>query len=169
MEERIVSLNELKTHLRITETTDDTLLASLLSAAEDQVESFIGYSIYHGDYEEEYQPSGIIPLRHGPCLSVTSIEDEDGKSYENFSIRPLGILKLEDYGGETLTISYKGGYELAPEALKLAVKIIVESLYNRLGSHGIVNERTGNYSAQYVDDIPPTAKTLLAPYRRIRL
>lgn len=169
MEERIVSLNELKTHLRITETTDDTLLASLLSAAEDQVENFIGYSIYHGDYEEEYQPSGIIPLRHGPCLSVTSIEDEDGKSYENFSILPLGILKLEDYGGETLTISYEGGYSLVPEALKLAVKIIVESLYNRLGSHGIVNERTGNYSAQYVDDIPPTAKTVLSPYRRIRL
>jgi len=43
MEERIVSLNELKTHLRITETDDDTLLASLLSAAEDQVENYIGY------------------------------------------------------------------------------------------------------------------------------
>lgn len=169
MEERIVSLNELKTHLRITETTDDTLLASLLSAAEDQVENFIGYSIYHGDYEEEYQPSGLIPLRHGPCLSVTSIEDEDGKSYENFSILPLGILKLEDYGGETLTISYEGGYDLIPEALKLAVKIIVESLYNRLGSHGVVNEKTGTYQAQYVDDIPPTAKTVLSPYRRIRL
>lgn len=169
MEERIVSLPELKTHLRITETTDDTLLASLLSAAEDQIENYIGYSIYYGDYEEEYQPSGLIPLRHAPCLSVESIEDEDGKSYENFSILPLGILKLEDYGGETLTISYEGGYSLIPEALKLAVKIIVESLYNRLGSHGIVNERTGNYSAQYVDDIPPTAKTVLSPYRRIRL
>lgn len=169
MEERIVSLNELKTHLRITETTDDTLLASLLSAAEDQVENFIGYSIYHGDYEEEYQPSGIIPLRHGPCLSVESIEDEGGKSYENFSILPLGVLKLEDYGGETLTISYEGGYSLVPEALKLAVKIIVESLYNRLGSHGVVNEKTGTYQAQYVDDIPPTAKTVLSPYRRIRL
>ena len=169
MEERLVSLTELKTYLRVDDTADDALIASLLSAVEDQVENFIGYSIYHGTYEEEYEPSGIVALRHAPCVSVTSIEDEDENEYEDYEILPQGVLKLADYGTSTLTITYEGGYEIIPEALKLAVKLIVESLYNRLGSHGVSFERTNGYQAQYVDDIPPTAKTLLAPYRRIRL
>lgn len=169
MEERLVSLTELKTYLRVDDTADDTLIASLLSAAEDQVENFIGYSIYHGTYEEEYEPSGIIALHHAPCISVASIEDEDGNEYEDYEILPQGVLKLADYGTSTLTITYEGGYETIPEALKLAIKLIVESLYNRLGSHGVSSERTGNYQVQYVEDIPPTVKAILNPYRRIRV
>lgn len=175
-ETRIVSLTELKNHLRITDTNDDTLLSSLLSAAEDQVESYLGYSIAHSDeYEEEYEIKKLIYLNHAPCVSVESIIDKDDEEYDDndYTILPLGIIRLSGTisgeEGEILTITYEGGYESAPEAIKLAVKIIVESLYNRLGSHGAKSENTGGYSVQYVDDIPPTAKTLLGPYRRIRI
>jgi uncharacterized phiE125 gp8 family phage protein len=72
----LVSLAEVKTHLRITRTQDDEILRSLILAASDACESAEGTNrLWHRRVitGEQHDVSGYITLTHRPVQSITAI------------------------------------------------------------------------------------------------
>ena len=84
----VLTLAEAKRYLRITHTSDDTLIQGLMDAAEDFAEQVCGIKLTEASHTEHLD-GGEISLwpSHGPVISITSVTDsetdtvEDGDNY----------------------------------------------------------------------------------------
>lgn len=79
-----VTLADARLHLRVTDTSEDTLIASLTTAAREYCEHYLQRSIGSQTLElalDEF-PEGAIELEHGPCISITSIKYIDTAGVE---------------------------------------------------------------------------------------
>ena len=175
----ITSKDELKPFLDIelSDTDNDTLIHSVLKAADSKVKNYLRYNpeaVVTTSEEKRVYKSRFVPLDHGPITTIVSITDSNGVAYETdeYRIAEKGIVEfLGALSATTINITYSGGYgeNDMPEDLKLAVWVIAESLYNRRGSFGAKKESIFSYSIDYHDDIPPDAKAILNDYRRVLL
>lgn len=79
-----VTVDELKAHLRVTSTADDTYLASLVSAAREYVEQQTGRALAEQTREytaDAFPSNGVLRLGLAPVVSISSVNylDEDGE------------------------------------------------------------------------------------------
>jgi uncharacterized phiE125 gp8 family phage protein len=78
-----VSLAELKTHSRVTISTDDTYLTDLIKAARQKAESFLRRTIITTEYDlylDDFPSTTAIALTRPPIQSVTSVKYVDTDS-----------------------------------------------------------------------------------------
>ncbi len=100
-----ITVAELKTHLRITSSDDDTYLGNLLNAVFDYASNFCGYelrkSVVDYFFEDTTNSKLHIPAR---ILSLTTVKYRDSNG-------DIQTLAATDYD-EVLTISANYGYDV---------------------------------------------------------
>ena len=168
----MLSLSEVKEHLRVEVTDDDTLIGNLLTAAYSFVEKYCDSTILDTekvDYLDCFQ-SEII-LKNSPAQSITSIayndEDSAAQSQTDYYLdtrEQRAVLKPEyndswpstdnTYGN--VVITYQAGYASTPEQVNQAVLMIIGSLYEQRENHII---------GVSIDKVPMSVELLLEPYR----
>lgn len=149
-----VTAAEAKLWARITTSSDDAIITSLITAARMLCENitkkaFITTSLYL--WLDEFPSDGIIEIPRPPLQSVTSVKYQDTSNVQQtLSASYYGVITASEYGkiqraynvswpatlsypGSVL-IEYKAGYgdaaSTVPEIIKTAIKVLVAHWYD---------------------------------------
>lgn len=172
----VLSLSDVKNHLRITGTDDDDALRLMVAGIREKTETFLGKTLITSTWELKLDCfESIIYLPMSPVQSITSIQyvDTDGntQSFTDFQVDRQGRLK-PSYNNDwpdtrkqfdAVTITYVAGETHAGNVktdIKLAMLLWV-------GACEI--NREDNVIGTTVATIPESARNLLMPYRTIKL
>jgi uncharacterized phiE125 gp8 family phage protein len=163
-----VSVDDVKTHLRITGEDEDNYLFSLIEAATAYIDGPHGIGIALMPQTWEYSlkglwPSFTIPLY--PVQSVDKIEwtDRDGTAQSSTNIRfdkrtnpchAYHDLRATPHEG-SVVVTFTAGFATVPADLRQAILMIVGHLYANA-------EAT---SAVKLENVPMAVDTILARYR----
>jgi len=126
----LASLQEVKTYLEISDTSQDEKINLLLQAADEYVKKACGRQFEYGTYTEKLRfYDGIGYLNETPIEAINSVKDLNGNSYTvSYIVADSGVVVLEADLDSIATVEYVGGYQTIPNDLKLAVIRIVEYL-----------------------------------------
>ena len=121
-----VSLTEIKKHLRIDHSDEDTLLSSYITAAREQAEHLTGRAFGERQLKlTTLQGCMQIVLPYPPLVSVDSVNvGGETASYTLDDVEPAVVILDEDPGDEPVTITYTTGSPV-PERAKHAIKVLV--------------------------------------------
>lgn len=171
-----VSLAEAKAHLRLTQSDDDTYIASLITTARRMIESRLSLAIMPQTwalFADGWPDDGTF---HLPLHPVTSVEDiavfgdddvaatlEPSHFYLDTASRPARLVlrqgRIFNPPGRRangIRISFVAGYDSVPAELKQAMLIAIADWFARRG-----DDSGGN--------LPPGAIELMQPFRLARL
>lgn len=177
-----VSTATAKAHLRVTGSAEDTLVATLVTAARRSAERFTGRALapttFTATYDRrEFALSGVVvDLPRGPVSAVNTVTayDEEGDA----TVVDAGAYTLagdrltaseatdaadwpDDYRAhDALAVEYVAGYAELPEDIEAAVLLTVADLYEN---------RSTAVVGTVVAQLPTTARSLLGPYKLFRL
>lgn len=147
----VVSLSELKAHLRVDGDEDDTLIMALEQSAVAHLDGWrgvLGRCILHQTWQVDYPAAGTFLL---PFPDVTAVEASAGTA--TLSHDSLGSrVTLTEAATVTLLVAMP---EDALEAVRLIIKLLVGHWYEH---------REGS-SATALRDAPLAVDTLLSPLR----
>ena len=186
----LVSLAEAKTFLKISASSEDSVIEDFINRASIWANDYTGRRLKSRSNSDTYDGDGsdLLLLRDYPLSGLlTDLRIDDG-TYEgappstNSSDYTLnsqsGLIKLKNgvlfvKGFQNVAITYTAGYTTAPETVKEAVLLYVGHLYRRQYADqkfGVQSETVGDRTTTYgTDDIIPKAKALLNPYRSERV
>ena len=142
-----VSLNEMKSYLKVDFATDDTLITQMIKSARELCEEFTGRSFVESDvlWIVDAEAGDVIRL---PYPDIYEVFDSAGISFSGVSI----VRAIFQYSG-TFEIEYTTAGN-CPEGVKLAImKAVAESYENREntsdGSLSRLPENTYNLLMRY--------------------
>lgn len=167
-----VLLEEAKAHLRVLHDAEDELIESLISAARQYAEGYTRRSLVPQTWRLTLDafPRGPIYLPRPPLIEVVEVAYTDGngvaRTVADFStiLHPARPFIAPAYGAEwpiardsygAVTVTYRAGYPVLPEALREAVLLLLGSDYKHRES--VI---TGTIVAEL-----PAAKRRLNMYR----
>ncbi len=163
-----VSVAELKARLRVTHDAEDDLIAALIPAARQRVESELGLALQPTGFSETFDPYvERVALSRAPRVAVGAVSVGDGAggwtaldpaawrlSADDRPTRVQAPSVVCGLCAGALRVDYTAGFADCPAALKEAVLALAVEAYERRG------------------DPAPTlaaAAAWLAPFRRGRL
>jgi uncharacterized phiE125 gp8 family phage protein len=176
--EPFVELDTAKAHLRVTDDTEDTLIAAYIAAACGHIDGPAGWlNRAIGQQTLEMRGSFFTgcdwALPFPPVTSVISVKylDSDGAEQtldpDQYDVR--GNVVARAYGtswpssrstAETVRVRYEAGYEVIPPAIIAATLLMVGDLYNfRETAVG------GQGAAAVAVPMSTAVEALLAPFR----
>lgn len=135
-----VSLTDVKAHLNMTGSGNDTELQRFIDAAETAIGHRVGPLTPESRVEKHNGGSSVIVLRSPRAVSLTSIAYADGSTYSSSDYdldTDTGVLYLA-YGGtysrypggqRNVTVAYQAGWSSLPADLVQAVKELVRHLW----------------------------------------
>jgi hypothetical protein len=156
----IDTLSNLKLHLNVTGSGDDTRLTALQSAAEAFIESHLNRSFAGGTFVE-YHPGGrrVLMLRNYPVTAVTSLKVDATYTFGADTVRPAsdyvlhadrGLVEalhgaflpprpgfrlvLEDHP-RSVQVTYTTAADAAPTDIKRALAELVGHWYRQANTH----------------------------------
>lgn len=175
----LVTLSEAKAYTRVTSSSEDTLMQTLLDGAESFVEQHGGVSLTSSSFTDNVAGGGtlLIPSRH-PVTAVSSIVDEwasETEAEDSYEITEdyMGIRRVVSglsyfldnpskwgRGLGRYTVTYTAGYDgethTAPASLKTAVLELVARHYRLRGGQTGENAQNLNITfasfRNFVDD-----------------
>jgi len=175
---QIVSTADLKEHLRITFSDDDTYIASLEKAAVRRLEEYTNLLLLNSTVRQYgFEFSDLEVLFKGPYYpeGITKVYSYIGGSWVLISASdiefitkslPMRVYKMPDATLSTpddvkqkYYCEYQLGYETAdeiPDPLIQAIKIMVADMYEN---------RQSVIVGRQVSEIPKTAEYLMMPYK----
>ncbi|MFJ4990066.1 hypothetical protein ACIP9H_40500 [Streptomyces sp. NPDC088732] len=176
----ILSLRDMKNHLRITSTSTDDELRGWIESVTEDIEGFAGVCVRRTFTERIDVPahgSTTLMLRKPPVLSLTSLVAirSGGPAYDpsEFDVDSSGVIERLD-GGRIygpLRAVYVAGRTIIPPTIRDASKLIVQHLWRTkyggsratagAGEDFLVTEPTGGFGYA----IPNRALQLLEPHR----
>ena len=173
-----VTLAEVKNHLRITHTDEDTLITEYLLAAVAVVEHRGQIAMLTQTWRLTFDclPRDVVELPRAPvtAIATVTVKDTDGvrqsvdpSAYEfapgtTGRLRPIAAWPAPGIQTGGVEIDFTAGYGAAadvPADLKQAVKLIAAHFY----------EARENVSEASLKLVPQAADALIAPYRRVAL
>jgi len=176
----LVTLDQVKTWLGITDTESDALLATLAGAASDAcVSAMGGRDLLRSTRTEALSGTGsdLIPVNHTPIRSVTSVTIGTAAlavtsyTFDDNAIYLLNGGRIER-GRKNVTVVYSGGLDDIPDPVSLAARYTVKAMWDaRLTDMNTTSESfpgiggSGFWPAG-PGAVPPQARALLAPYAR---
>ena len=179
-----LSVTEAKAYLRVDHADEDTLIASLVTAARLHTEVALGRRLITQDWSlffDAWPHSKIVEIDLGPIQAVTQISTfaEDATetifgSENYFADLVSDPGRIVRNGGATwpapgrqingIKITFTAGYGDAagdvPEPLRQALLLLVAHWYER---------REPVILGETAIQVPETVQSLLLPYRRVRL
>ena len=142
-----ITLEEVKSHLRIINDEEDDYIKSLITTARQDCEKFQNRAYYTQKWKlalDKLQ-NGIITIPRPPCQSIDRIvlvnnegTEHEVTDYETDLISEPARLKIEDYPSVNLQemsglqIEYTAGYETVddiPDNVKHAIKLLIGEWY----------------------------------------
>jgi len=169
-----LALEEAKGFLRVEHDADDALIAALIRAARAAVEARTGRALMTRGFRlalDAWPDDGVVRVPIAPLAAIgeVAVADPagdfvpvDGAAADLAGGRvyfkaprprpgvPVAGIRIEGTAG------YGADPEDVPEALRLAVRLLVEDWYERRGGEGR-------------RDMPPAVLTLIEPFREVRL
>lgn len=163
----MVSLAELKAHLRVEDGGEDALLAGWLRAATEAVEQELGQLLIMREVEElGWVRCGAARLTLGPVQGLLAVEARDGAggwvALDGHALKrgPARVVGAGLVEGDELRLRYRAGlgadWNAVPDMLRQAVV--------RLAAHFHAHRDSSEAPA-----MPPAVRQLLAPARVRRL
>lgn len=143
-----VTLEEAKTHLRVTDTSEDTYIQGIIEAAQEMAEGHTGRTLIDSEWEWTLQEfTEYIILPKVPVTSITAIKYKDSNGVEatipaeDYWLResePAVIIHKDAWpevgeGIDGIKITFKAGYAnpgKVPAAIKAAMYLIIGKLYD---------------------------------------
>ena len=185
------SLADIKTHLGITGSGEDTFIGNLQDQIDAAIDAYCdrpdGFaSATHTSYLDGGAVSTLL-LRNTTITSITSVHDDLNRAFDSGSliaaddynfIADTGELNLItsnfnnrqgtfQNGTGNVKVIYVGGYSTIPEDIQLAAIVLISKYFNLRRSAGISQMSAGGLSLSFDHGFPPEAKTLLKKYREI--
>jgi uncharacterized phiE125 gp8 family phage protein len=179
-----VSVSEVKNHLRVTDNSEDALLAGLITSARKIVEQFTRRTLVNQTwrlYLDQFPYRSTIELPFPPLASVTHIKyyDQDGalqtlpaSEYQTDNRSTPGLIVLTENGAWPLTegdkvnaveIEFIAGYGATAAAVPSPIRLAITHLV----SHWFENREP--FSSGQMYQVPSTFEMILMPYRFLRL
>lgn len=182
-----VNLTDVKSHLRISSTAEDSLLNGFISGARQRIEAITNrklinqtWKVYYDDWPiDDCLTLPYTPLSTGTAPIIT-YEDAEKTSYalsstawrsDSVTEPPRLCLEYND-SWPTVTLNkinpisaqFVCGYSTAsssavPESIQIALKMIVGHWYENREEYAV------GYGGMDVKEIPGAVNALLAPYR----
>ena len=113
---RPVTWSEAKTHLRLSDDTQQAYVESLIDAATDYAEEAMACTLVQRERTHtQYDGARTFPLPYGPVVSVTSVVDDDdvAVSYERFAVGNSERITLTTSFAAPVTVTYQAGHATA--------------------------------------------------------
>lgn len=183
-----------KAWLNVQTTTDDLLLARLVSAASQFVQSWLNRTIAVTDYVDSYTGTGseTLALANYPCTAISSLviagrtvlASPDGLQTgfifdERFIYLIGNALGMAGFPGgapnrfpswppKCVQVSYTAGYADTPLDIEQAVLELMALKYADRQHFGQVSKSLqGEVVSFFIGDMPAGVKTLLNNYRKV--
>jgi uncharacterized phiE125 gp8 family phage protein len=169
----LTTLAEAKAYLRITETSEDSLIESLINAVSDQIENYCRRKLKEQTYtDEEYDGtnSASLLLSQFPVSSITSVKIDDvlidSSEYKLRKSTGILIRKNSTWPKDIMNIkvTYVSGYNPVPSDLELACKHMVMFYYKTDISN--FSKTFGEGFMIRPEAFPPQVRMLLDGYRK---
>lgn len=123
------TLAEMKAHLRITTSAEDTRLADVLAAVAEIMAPVVGGETV-AQYTEWHDVRGsLLAPRHGPLVSVASLTPDRGTALDPALYivdTELGVLRLRFMARGRYALVLNAGWSNYPHSLKEAAKIVCQ-------------------------------------------
>ena len=177
--EEPVAVEEARAHLRVDDTSEDALIAGLVTAARTMLEAETRRAFISQGWQmtlDAWPESRRIDLPLVPVVSVEAVEVDgtalDASLYDlglrhdppRLALKRNAALAEPDDGFEGISISFTAGYGDAaavPQPLKQAILMLV--------GHWFENRMAGGMDGGMAVLLPLGVQHLIAPYRRPRL
>lgn len=185
----LITLAQAKTFLKVTASSEDSLLGDLINSMSYAAKSYCGVNFVQANYTEYYDGDGCLDhliLRNAPLISVASMYDDLQRLFTSASLISTddyqlelgaGIVRLWNNRGRfsngkgNIKITYSAGYASIPYDLQHAALLMVLHAYKRHYQDqriGLVSETIGDRNMTYAnEDIPKSAKSILDKYRNL--
>jgi len=155
-----------KKHLRVLHDDEDTEIQAYLNAAINWVEQYTGQLLTRREVEQEANRfSAHMPLFYGPKPASLSIDYIDADSAPQ-TITDAMIVRDRIYPATNwptiatntpITLTYTAGYSLIPDALGMAVLLLVGHYYKNREAITVTNTNPS--------ELPLAVESLCRPYR----
>ena len=146
-----VTLEALKTHLRIANNVFDSDLEGKLRAAHLVAENYIGQVLMKSRFTLSAAFTGVLPLRH-PVDKVDSVTIN--KTSVPYTVTDEGLLIVPGVHEGTMEVTYTAGDDQTNDDIKVAIMMIAGDLFNN--------------PVDKVEQLPRASQMLLRPYRRYK-
>ncbi|KKL47396.1 hypothetical protein LCGC14_2335980 [marine sediment metagenome] len=158
------SLTNVKEYMKITTSTHDALLTTLLAQASDQIEDYIKRNLVSTVYTDElYDGDGErifytlqFPISTAPAAVIVLFDSITNTDVQTFVVNQDYVLHRDEdhfifwggviHGTQNIKITYTAGFATIPPAAVLACNILVFYLFNAIGKAGLESWRAGSYS-----------------------
>jgi uncharacterized phiE125 gp8 family phage protein len=179
---RLVPLNDMKDHLRVTSGDEDELIEAYIDAASawlDGPDGWLGRCVGEQVLEVLYGAGRgltafdgtrdiVVPI--GPIISLVEVEYWDregvasGLEIADFHLRRDAVFWAGDAAwvgrANRVRLRYRAGYASPPKPILQAVKLLVGQWYRNRSAINVGN---------IVNELPNGVKALLGPYHRRRV
>jgi hypothetical protein len=169
-----VSLEDVKLHLNITSTTNDTELTTFIDTAQEIVEHYVG-PVEPQTVTETFYRNGAIFLSITPVISITTVTEYAavvGSSF--YTVDGDELIRLDGrswYGshGAPLTVVYEAGraYGNLPAAIGWGIKEETAHLWRTTQSQRGGRSRGDEPAAPMGYALPNRVREAIAPFMRL--
>ena len=148
------SLDDFKSHIRITSNDLDAELQVKLLAAINAAENMIGQVIALSRFTVTLPFTKCIPLPSRPVYQVETVS-VDGLDCEGYSVKGNVIVLDDDVEGQEVEVTYVAGMTEVPYDIQAAILLHAAALFNN--------------PVDTVETLPKASTNLLRPYRHWEL